>query len=60
MKLVTFQSYNTLKFLINNGYLECNEKFINIEKVGSTYSWVLNKIKNILIKIMLNIRFGVG
>lgn len=45
MKLVTFQSYEALKYLINNGYLECDEKHINVEKVGKTYLWILDKMK---------------
>lgn len=35
---------DALKELINNGYLECNEKFINLEKAGPTYKWVLEKM----------------
>lgn len=44
MKLITFKSMDALKSLINNGYLETDEKYINIEKAGPTYSWVLEKI----------------
>ena len=36
MRLVTFQSFDALKDLVNKGYLECNEKFINMKK-GRTY-----------------------
>lgn len=46
MKLVTFQSMDALKDLVNKGYLECNESKINIEKSGTTYSWVLEKMKD--------------
>lgn len=28
MKLITFQSLDALKSLINKGYLECNEKYM--------------------------------
>lgn len=44
MKLVTFQSMEALKDLANKGYLECDESKINIEKAGTTYSWVLEKM----------------
>ncbi len=30
--MVTFQTMDALKELINQGYLECNEKFINLKK----------------------------
>lgn len=46
MKLVTFQSMDALKDLINKGYLECDESKINIEKLGPIYSWVLEKMNN--------------
>lgn len=46
MKLVTFQSMEALKDLVNKGYLECDESKINIEKVGATYSWVLEKMND--------------
>lgn len=46
MKLVTFQSMNALKDLINKGYLECDESKINIEKASQTYSWVLEKMSD--------------
>ncbi len=46
MKLISFQSMEALKDLINKGYLECNETKINLEKVGQTYSWVLKKMNN--------------
>ena len=46
MKLVTFQSMEALKDLVNKGYLECDESKINLEKVGATYSWVLEKMND--------------
>ena len=46
MKLVTFQSLEALKDLVNKGYLECNEKYINLHKVGPTYAWVLEKMND--------------
>lgn len=45
MKLITFQSKETLEFLNKNGYLICNEKYINKEKVGDTYKWIIEKMK---------------
>ncbi len=47
MKLITFQSYDALKSLINKGYLECNEKYINIPKMHPTYSWIIEKMQTI-------------
>lgn len=46
MKLVSFQSIEALKDLINKGYLECDETKINLEKAISTYSWVVKKMNN--------------
>lgn len=45
MKLVTFQTTDALKFLINNGYLECDENFIDLPKMNPTYKWVLQQMK---------------
>lgn len=44
MKLITFQSMEALKSLIEKGYLECNDKYINKDKMGATYKWVVNKM----------------
>ncbi len=44
MKLVTFQTFDALKSLINNGELICDQKYINIKKAGPTYEWVLEKM----------------
>ena len=44
LKLVTFQSFDALKDLINKGYLECNEEYIDLRKAGVAYSWVLEKM----------------
>lgn len=30
--------------LINNGYLECEEKYVDIEKRGPTYRWLVEKM----------------
>lgn len=46
MKLVTFQSMEALKYLINNGYLICDEKFINKEKSEIIYNWIIEKMNN--------------
>lgn len=45
MKLITFQTMAALKNLINNGYLECDEKYIELQKAGPTYKWVLEKMQ---------------
>lgn len=44
MKLVSFQSMEALKRLIDNGYLEADERYIDIKKVGPTYEWVVEKM----------------
>ena len=44
MKLVTFQSLDAFKSLVNKGYLECSEKYIDLKKVGTAYKWILEKI----------------
>ena len=44
MKLVTFQTNEAVKYLFEKGYLECDEKKINIEKVGPTYRWIIEKM----------------
>lgn len=46
MKLVTFQSIEALKFLVNNGYLISNENYINKEKAGPIYDWVIEKMSH--------------
>ena len=48
MKLVTFQSMESLKFLEKNGYLICDEKYIDLNKAQYVYKWVLEKMnKNV-------------
>lgn len=44
MKLVTFQSYEALKDLINKGYLECDPSKIDLKKYGMTYEWLVQKM----------------
>lgn len=44
MKLVTFQSKEALKYLINNNELICRENFIDKDKVGTTYEWIIEKM----------------
>ena len=48
MKLVTFQTMEALKELITKGYLETNPKYINEQKNGFVYNWV---VKNMTKKI---------
>lgn len=45
MKLVTFQTFDALKSLINTGELICDKKYIDLEKVGPTYQWIVEKMK---------------
>lgn len=49
MKLVTFQTLDALKELITKGYLECNEKYIDMDKAGPTYSWILDKMNTAIL-----------
>jgi len=44
MKLVTFQSFEALKDLLEKGYLECDKSKIDFDKVGSTYKWIIEKM----------------
>lgn len=44
MKLVSFQSLEALKSLVNKGYLVCDESHINKEKSNPTYNWVIEKM----------------
>ena len=44
MKLITFQSLDAMKDLFKKGYLESNEEKINLDKVGTTYKWVINQM----------------
>jgi len=46
MRLVTFQSYEALEFLIKNKYLICYLKKVNISKSGKTYDWVVEKMQH--------------
>lgn len=48
MKLVTFQTMDALKDLINIGYLECKEQYIDLKKAGLTYTWVLEKMNKMI------------
>lgn len=44
MELVSFQSMEALKELINKGYLEADEQYIDMNKMGPTYKWVAEKM----------------
>lgn len=44
MKLITFQSKEALKFLINNGYLICDDKYVDKIKSDSVYKWLIQKM----------------
>ncbi|MFI3307540.1 MAG: DUF3841 domain-containing protein [Mycoplasmatota bacterium] len=45
MELVTFQSLDALKHLIDKGYLECEEKYIDNKKFGLVYDYIKNKMQ---------------
>ena len=44
MKLISFQSMDAFKELVDKGYLEANEKFIDTEKMGYASDWVVEKM----------------
>ena len=44
MKLVTFQSFDAVRDLFNKGYLECDNRKINLFKAGPTYQWIVNQM----------------
>lgn len=44
MRLVTFQTMDALKSLIINGNLVCDEKYIDVKKVGYAYQWIVEKM----------------
>ena len=44
MKLVTFQTIDALKELLQKGYLQCDETKINLDKVGYAYNWIVEKM----------------
>lgn len=45
MKLVTFQSMEALKVLVQNGYLECDDSYVNTDKMGVAYEWILEQMQ---------------
>lgn len=48
MKLITFQSFEALKDLINKGYLETNPNYIDLKKSKVIYSWVIEKMNKVV------------
>lgn len=44
LKLVTFQSFDALKDLLEKGYLECDYNKINFKKVGYAYDWIVENM----------------
>lgn len=44
MKLVSFQSIDAFKQLVNKGYLETDERFVDVKKMGPTYNWLIDKM----------------
>ena len=58
MKLVTFQSLDALEFLNKNGYLVCNDNFINKEKYGEVYNWIVEKMES-KIKNTTNVKYPI-
>lgn len=48
MKLITFQSMDALKNLMNKGCLECGEEYIDMQKSGFAYTWVTEKMNALI------------
>ena len=44
MKVITFQSKEALKYLEKNGYLRCEDKYIDKDKMSQTYNWVIQNM----------------
>ena len=44
MKVITFQSKEVLKYLEKNGYLRCEDKYIDKDKMSPTYNWVIQNM----------------
>lgn len=44
MKVITFQSKEALDYLNKNGYLICDDKYIDIKKSSLVYNWVINNM----------------
>ena len=47
MELVTFQTLKAYNKLKKDGYLIVDPKYININKYGVPYNWIVNKMKHI-------------
>lgn len=43
-RLITFQSLDAFKDLVNQGFLECREEYVNTQKSGFAYSWIIEKM----------------
>lgn len=57
MELVTFQTMDAFKKLVKNGYLECDEKYINMLKAKPSYDWVIEKMNEIVKENKDNIKY---
>lgn len=44
MKVITFQSKEALKYLEKNGYLRCEDKYIDKDKMSQIYNWVIQNM----------------
>ena len=44
MKLITYQSLEATKFLLKNGFLICDAKYIDNLKTSFAYSWLIKKM----------------
>ncbi len=44
MRLIIFQSFEALKSLIDNGYLICDDKYIDKKKFEFIYEWIIEKM----------------
>lgn len=48
MKLVSFQSMEALKVLIDRGYLEVDDQYVDTKKYGRTYDWIIEKMNKVI------------
>ena len=44
MKLITFQSMEALKVLVNQGYLFADKEYIDVNRYGIVYDWITQKM----------------
>lgn len=48
MKVITFQSKEALEYLNKNGYLICDDKYIDLKKSSLVYKWVVDNMNKVV------------